>query len=151
MDHYRSAAATDISSTMRIFSRPNGADGYFYGCPGLSSPHCPVCACLLACLIVAPRKGCDEPKILSYAISPFCPTSADGLHLLMIWAASGNERRRIFEKHIYPGLGTRQIDEIGRPDVVRLLDKVEDRHGPARRRRYRPGLACDARRGAIRC
>ena len=35
---------------------------------------------LLACLIVAPRWGYDEPKILSYAISPFCPTSADGLH-----------------------------------------------------------------------
>ncbi len=26
---------------------------------------------LLACLIVAPRWGYDEPKILSYAISPF--------------------------------------------------------------------------------
>src|SRR3974377_1445459 len=35
---------------------------------------------LLACLIVAPQQGYDEPKILSYAISPFCPTSADGLH-----------------------------------------------------------------------
>jgi hypothetical protein len=23
----------------------------------------------------------DEPEIVSYAISPFCPTSADGLHL----------------------------------------------------------------------
>src|SRR3974377_1620420 len=36
---------------------------------------------LLACLIVAPQQGYDEPKILSYAISPFCPTSADGLHI----------------------------------------------------------------------
>src|SRR3974390_1570193 len=36
---------------------------------------------LLACLIVAPQQGYDEPKILSYAISPFCPTSADGLQL----------------------------------------------------------------------
>ena len=27
-----------------------------------------------------PRWGYDEPKILSHAISPFCPTSADGLH-----------------------------------------------------------------------
>jgi len=24
--------------------------------------------------------GYDEPEILSYAIRPFCPTSADGLH-----------------------------------------------------------------------
>jgi hypothetical protein len=36
---------------------------------------------LLACLIVAPQRGYDEPAILSYAISSFCPTSADGLHI----------------------------------------------------------------------
>ena len=35
---------------------------------------------LLACLIVAPQRGYVEPAILSYAISSFCPTSADGLH-----------------------------------------------------------------------
>src|SRR5207248_11268557 len=34
---------------------------------------------LLACLIIAPQRGYDEPGILSYAISSFCPTSADGL------------------------------------------------------------------------
>jgi hypothetical protein len=33
---------------------------------------------LLACLIVAPQRGYYEPAILSYAISSFCPTSADG-------------------------------------------------------------------------
>src|SRR6516165_2183184 len=37
---------------------------------------------LLACLIVAPQRGYDEPAILSYAISSFCPTSADGLHFM---------------------------------------------------------------------
>jgi hypothetical protein len=37
---------------------------------------------LLACLIVAPQRGYDEPGILSYAISSFCPTSADGLHVI---------------------------------------------------------------------
>ena len=26
----------------------------------------------------------DEPEILSYAITPFCPTSADGLHKVRI-------------------------------------------------------------------
>jgi hypothetical protein len=31
---------------------------------------------LLACLIVAPRQGYDEPGFLSYTIRPFCPTSA---------------------------------------------------------------------------
>src|SRR5262245_24577685 len=36
---------------------------------------------LLACLIVAPQRGYDEPAIFSYAISSFCPTSADGLHV----------------------------------------------------------------------
>src|SRR6516164_5956073 len=35
---------------------------------------------LLACLIVAPQQGYDEPGIVSYAIRPFCPISADGLH-----------------------------------------------------------------------
>src|SRR5215831_10647474 len=35
---------------------------------------------LFACLIVAPQRAYDEPAILSYAISSFCPTSADGLH-----------------------------------------------------------------------
>jgi hypothetical protein len=34
---------------------------------------------LRACLIVAPQRGYDEPEILSNAISPFCPTGADGL------------------------------------------------------------------------
>src|SRR6516225_1069771 len=37
---------------------------------------------LFACLIVAPQRGYDAPAILSYAISSFCPTSADGLHSL---------------------------------------------------------------------
>src|SRR5215813_15333416 len=36
---------------------------------------------LFACLIVAPQRGYDEPAILSHAISSFCPTSADGLHV----------------------------------------------------------------------
>src|SRR5262249_36559720 len=36
---------------------------------------------LLACLIVAPQRGYDEPAILSYAISSFCPTSANGLQV----------------------------------------------------------------------
>jgi hypothetical protein len=39
---------------------------------------------LLACLIVAPQRGYDEPAILSYAISSFCPTSADGLQLALL-------------------------------------------------------------------
>ena len=40
---------------------------------------------LLACLIVAPQQGYDEPGILSYAIRPFCPTNADGLHIIYVF------------------------------------------------------------------
>src|SRR5438270_13532606 len=38
---------------------------------------------LLACLIVATKQGYDEPGIVSYAIRPFCPTSADGLQSVL--------------------------------------------------------------------
>src|SRR6188768_3015484 len=68
------------SSTMRIFSSAEWCQRVFLRMSrtvfsALSGMR------LLACLIVAPRWGYDEPKILSYAISPFCPTSADGLHV----------------------------------------------------------------------
>src|SRR5262249_42738635 len=33
---------------------------------------------------VAPQRGYDEPAILSYAISSFCPTSADGLQVSVL-------------------------------------------------------------------
>src|SRR5215831_10144562 len=42
---------------------------------------------LLACLIVAPQRGYDEPAILSYAISSFCPTGADGLQQQVVISA----------------------------------------------------------------
>src|SRR5262245_58895166 len=47
---------------------------------------------LLACLIVAPQRGYDEPAILSYAISSFCPTSADGLHSRTVFSALSGMR-----------------------------------------------------------
>jgi integrase len=43
---------------------------------------------------------------------------------------SGRIKRAIFERLILPKLGARQIDEVRRHDVVRLLDKVEDESGP---------------------
>jgi hypothetical protein len=43
---------------------------------------------------------------------------------------SRQERERILERYIYPALGSRQINDIRRNDVVRMLDKVEDAHGP---------------------
>src|SRR5271157_4135652 len=46
---------------------------------------------LLACLIVAPQQGYDEPGILSYAIRPFCPTNADGLQIETMLIVLTNE------------------------------------------------------------
>ena len=40
------------------------------------------------------------------------------------------ERRRIFERYIYPRFGARQVEAIKRSEIVRLLDYVEDNSGP---------------------
>jgi integrase len=40
------------------------------------------------------------------------------------------ERIKIFERLVYPKLGRRQIDEIKRSDINRLLDEIEDGSGP---------------------
>lgn len=39
------------------------------------------------------------------------------------------ERRRIFERNIYPKLGARQIDSIKRSEIAKLLDRIEDESG----------------------
>lgn len=41
------------------------------------------------------------------------------------------ERRRIFERYVYPKLGARQIDSIKRSEIVGLLDQIEDKSGPS--------------------
>ena len=38
-------------------------------------------------------------------------------------------RKRALERLVYPELGARQIEEIKRSDINRLLDKIEDEHG----------------------
>jgi integrase len=43
---------------------------------------------------------------------------------------SVGERRRTFERLIFPVLGSRQIDSIRRSDIVKLLDGIEDHSGP---------------------
>ena len=62
--------------------------GYGNNCEGFIDPQSYSSGCrllalsgmrLLACLIVAPRQGYDEPGLLSYAIRSFCRTSADGV------------------------------------------------------------------------
>jgi integrase len=41
-----------------------------------------------------------------------------------------NQRKRIFERLVYPVLGSgRQISSIKRKDIIRLLDHIEDKHG----------------------
>ncbi len=42
---------------------------------------------------------------------------------------SVDSRKATFERLIFPVLGARQIDDIRRSDIVRLLDKVEDERG----------------------
>src|SRR5436853_1715034 len=61
---------------------------------------------LLACLIVAPQRGYDEPATLSYAISSFCPTSADGLQ---VWPRCYQKCLRLSDANwlITPALITR--------------------------------------------
>jgi len=43
---------------------------------------------------------------------------------------TGKEIRRILEKYILPAWANRNFVEIGRSDMARLLDHVEDEHGP---------------------
>jgi integrase len=41
-----------------------------------------------------------------------------------------DERQAIFRRYIFPKFGSRPIDRIKRSEIVRLLDHVEDNHGP---------------------
>jgi integrase len=43
---------------------------------------------------------------------------------------SVDQRRAVLERLVLPKLGARQIEEIKRSDIVRLLDKIEDERGP---------------------
>src|SRR5262249_26957286 len=38
-------------------------------------------------------------------------------------------RKGVLDRHVYPTLGSRPIAEIQRSEIVRLLDKIEDRSG----------------------
>jgi len=42
------------------------------------------------------------------------------------------ERENTFERLVFPKLGDRQIDDIQRSDIVKLLDHIEDKNGPVR-------------------
>jgi integrase len=40
------------------------------------------------------------------------------------------QRRKMLERLVYPKLGSQQIADIRRSDIVKLLDKIEDANGP---------------------
>jgi integrase len=44
---------------------------------------------------------------------------------------SSGEWQRILDRLVFPALGKRQIGDIRRKDIIRLLDAVEDNNGPA--------------------
>jgi hypothetical protein len=52
------------------------------------------------------------------------------------FAREGKKLRRIGERQqtlarlVYPKLGARQIEDIRRSDITRLLDRIEDENGP---------------------
>jgi integrase len=43
---------------------------------------------------------------------------------------SVDRRRRIFERNIYPTLGSRPVGEVKRIEIIRLLDDIEENSGP---------------------
>jgi|SRR5215211_4905559 len=43
---------------------------------------------------------------------------------------SVDQRRSQLERLVYPVLGARQIDDVRRSEIVRLLDRIEDQQGP---------------------
>jgi integrase len=40
-----------------------------------------------------------------------------------------SDRKKAFEKHVFPEIGSERIDSLKRSRIVRLLDKIEDKHG----------------------
>src|SRR5215475_8214402 len=83
---------------------------------------------LLACLIVAPQRGYDEPAILSYAISSFCPTSADGLQPAMTISIRRSPRasrlllRTAVEHGTAGGAEVATVMGHARPDTANIRD-----------------------------
>jgi integrase len=47
------------------------------------------------------------------------------------WLRTSDRTKADLERLVYPKLGARQITSILRSEIVRLLDKIEDEHGPA--------------------
>jgi len=43
---------------------------------------------------------------------------------------SADQRKATLERLVYPRLGARQVDDIRRSEIIRLLDRIEDERGP---------------------
>jgi integrase len=43
---------------------------------------------------------------------------------------SGSQRLDAFERLVYPRIGDKQIDEVMRSQIVKMLDEIEDKNGP---------------------
>jgi integrase len=43
---------------------------------------------------------------------------------------SADQRRKVFERLVYPKIGASQIEAVRRSDIVKLLDRIEDENGP---------------------
>src|SRR5438128_1468149 len=83
---------------------------------------------LLACLIVAPQRGYDEPATLSYAISSFCPTSADGLQLLHRSEPPSSLRRKLRAKLVTGRFGNREGDMAKLMSKSELIQRIAEQH-----------------------
>jgi integrase len=44
---------------------------------------------------------------------------------------SAKPRQSVFERLIYPSIGSMSIDEVRRSDITKMLDKIQDKKGPA--------------------
>src|SRR5690242_18860513 len=86
---------------------------------------------LLACLIVAPQRGYDEPAILSYAISSFCPTSADGLQTPVAILALSNMVPQLQSGHITALVVTGKTRSPLFPDIPTLAEVRGGENYPA--------------------
>jgi hypothetical protein len=114
--------------------------------PGLSFQRSPARACSLVSSLL--QRGYDEPAILSYAISSFCPTSDDGLSAFQTGPSQD-------AAHLKLAPGMRWSVSGLRPSFVRLVTQQWHRSEPvgsvarfsatARGPRSGPGVPVHAR------
>jgi integrase len=68
------------------------------------------------------KKDGEATNTLKSITEEYFTREGDGLR-------TADTRRAVFERLVYPKLGSRQIDDIRRSDIIRLLDRIEDQNG----------------------